>query len=978
MFDPSSKPRVFGQHPGTNFPAAIAAGLRDRAQERPELLAEVEVFTNTRRMARQIKDALSQGPAMILPRIRLVTDISRDMALSDVKPAVSSLRRRLELSQLVAQLIDTDPSLAPRAAVFDLADSLAALMSEMHDEGVAPETIQGLTVQVDADHWERALEFVKIVERYFGSDSSEPYSEEARQRVVISRLIESWNSAPPAHPILIAGSTGSRGTTRMLMEAAARQAQGAVILPGFDFSMPQKVWDSFDRDDPAHDHPQYRYVTLLDRLDLMPGDIREFHAAGAPNESRNRLVSLAMRPAPVTDEWLAEGPGFSGLNDACDQITLLEAPTPRSEALCIALTLRAAAETGKTAALISPDRMLTRQVTAALDRWRIEPDDSAGEPLAQTPPGRLLRQVAGLFGRKLTAETLLALLKHPLVMAASSARGQHLLWTRSLELWIRKTGVPFPTPEHFAAWADGSDAAQTTWAAWVGDLLCGLQEIAPAPIPEMLARHLHITRALVAGPEGEDDSPLWARPAGQEARKFVTSVELNGPYGGVIGPLDYIELLTNTMSRHEVRDPSEPHPNIMIWGTLEARVQGADLVILGGLNDGIWPAQPTPDPWLSRAMRRDAGLLSPEQFIGLSAHDFQQAVGAREILLTRAVRDAESQTVASRWLNRLTNLLGGMSQEGREALDAMRGRGDALIAMADQVEFAAPIPPAPRPSVKPPVSARPTTLSVTQIQTLIRDPYAIYAREVLGLRALNPLRQQPDAPVRGSVFHRVFELFLREHDDFTDSAALIRIAREVLEEEAPWPTVRAFWLAQIERLADWFILTEHARRALGTPAGFEPYGRMKFPNTDFTLRGKADRIDTDESGAAIIYDYKTGSIPTKPQRLHFDRQLLLEAAMMEAGAFANLGPHPVKAVTYIGLGSTRKVDTEFVSQEDIAKTLSEVEALIQTYQSRTQGYSARRAMMLSGYDSDYDQLSRRGEWDDSTPVTPMEVGDDDE
>ena len=77
---------------------------------------------------------------------------------------------------------------------------------------------------------------------------------------------------------------------------------------------------------------------------------------------------------------------------------------------------------------------------------------------------------------------------------------------------------------------------------------------------------------------------------------------------------------------------------VHIYGPLEARLQSADLLMLGGLNEATWPPETRSDPWLSRPMRRDLGLDPPERRIGLSAHDFAQSLGAPEIVLTRAAK----------------------------------------------------------------------------------------------------------------------------------------------------------------------------------------------------------------------------------------------------------------------------------------------------------------------------------------------------
>jgi ATP-dependent helicase/nuclease subunit B len=449
-------------------------------------------------------------------------------------------------------------------------------------------------------------------------------------------------------------------------------------------------------------------------------------------------------------------------------------------------------------------------------------------------------------------------------------------------------------------------------------------------------------------------------------------------HGPALPVRDYPTLLRGILDRAEVRDPIAPHPGIMIWGTIEARVQGAELVILGGLNEGIWPALPDPDPWLNRQMRRDAGLLLPERRIGLSAHDFQQAIAAPEVLLTRATRDAEAETVPSRWLNRLTNLLGGLPG-GKPALSDMRARGDTWLALAALLE---PKPdevtPAPRPSPRPPIEARPRRLSVTQIRTLIRDPYAIYAREILRLSPVNPLRQEPDAPLRGNVLHDIFEAFVRDRRPETPDEAkarLLAIADEKLAEGAPWPVARRLWRAKLERIADRFVAEEAQRARRGEPVAIEGTGALAFPELDFTLTAKADRIDRDADGSVTIYDYKSGTIPSKKQVKAYDKQLLLEAIIAAEGGFRDLPPAEVAGVAYIGLGSRDGTAPLDLSDPDLdlAATRARFRDLIRAYQDPATGYTSRRAMEREGHGGDYDHLARYGEWDEGTLPRPEDV-----
>ncbi|MYM55339.1 double-strand break repair protein AddB [Thalassovita mangrovi] len=976
MFDPS-KPRIFGIPSGSDFPKVLVEGLMQRHGDAPpEDLARATLMVNTRRMARRIRDLFDAGPALLLPRIGLVTDPAMGRVLPDIPDAVSPLRRRLEVAQLVSRLLDSQPDLAPRASLYDLSDSLAALMDEMQGEGVAPDVLRNLDVSDESGHWKRALNFLDIVQHYF-EDSIDAPDSETRARMIVTALTGDWAANPPQTPLIVAGSTGSRGTTMLLMKAVAKLPQGAIVLPGFDFDMPLSGWDDLDDALAAEDHPQYRFRKLMNELGIGPQDVQPWTDTPAPCPPRNRLLSLALRPAPVTDRWLEEGPQLQDLDQACADLTVIEAQSQRDEALAIALRLRRAADEGITAALITPDRMLTRQVTSALDRWGIVPDDSAGTPLQLSPPGRFLRHVSALFHRKLTSESLLTLLMHPLTHSGGE-RGPHLLLTRELELHIRRTGMPFPDPVQMRAWAAVIDRPMAVaWMEWLIENFIDKDTGGEIALTDHVERHMILAEAIANGSAPSGDSALWSGDSGLAAQGVVATLSGEAEHGGILSASDYADMFGAILSQGEVRNPDEPHPKILIWGTLEARVQGADLVILGGLNEGSWPEMPNPDPWLNRRMRHDAGLLLPERRIGLSAHDFQQAAGAPQVWMTRSVRSDDAETVPSRWLNRMTNLLNGLPGQGGDvALAGARARGDEWLALARKLEEPGTTPAAPRPSPRPPVASRPNRLSVTEIKRLIRDPYAIYARHVLRLRPLDPLMRAPDALLRGIVTHSVLERFI--HECRADPAALTaqrlnEIADTVLAQNVPWPDIRALWAARIGRIADWFVASEKERQARAVPTYFEEKGEVGIDGIDFTLVGKADRIDMDDMGRAHIYDYKTGAPPSAKQQRIFDKQLLLEAAMISRGGFPDIGLADVAEATFIGLGSKPAEVAAPLEDEPVEQVWDKFETLIQSYFQPEQGYTARRALFKDSDISDYDQLSRFGEWDVTSEPEPEDL-----
>jgi ATP-dependent helicase/nuclease subunit B len=363
----------------------------------------------------------------------------------------------------------------------------------------------------------------------------------------------------------------------------------------------------------------------------------------------------------------------------------------------------------------------------------------------------------------------------------------------------------------------------------------------------------------------------------------------------------------------------------------------------------------------------------------LAAHDFQQAIAAPKVILTRAIRNAEAETVPSRWLYRMTSLLDGLrgDQNGDKALAEMRARGREwqLLAQAlDKPEK--PIAPMTRPSPCPPIEVRPKLLSVTEIQTLIRDPYAIYAKHVLRLTALDPLRPTPDPRLRGTIIHRVFQEFSLATKSGLPSDAvdlLLSIADDVFAEEIPWPATRRIWRARLARNAKWFVETEGARRKMATPTHFETKGHIPIPNTPVAIKGTADRIDVAVDGQLIIYDYKTGAPPSANVIQNFDKQLLIEAAMAENGGFNDTGPSPVSALVYIGLARTPKEQNIDLTKHSVSDVWDGLSELIGQYQSLTKGYTSRRAMQKEADERDFDHLARFHEWDVSDASDPQVV-----
>lgn len=971
--------RVFALPAGCDFPAALVAGLQARlAGQSPESMARVTLYVNTERMQSRIKQIFAAKGAAFLPKLRLITQLDQDPRLA-LPVAESPLRQQLQLATLIDGLLRAQPDLAPKSSVYDLAFSLSALLDEMQGEDVSPVAVGRLDVSGHSAHWARSQAFLNIVAPLFAQGTGTS----ARQRRAAKMLADLWAADPPHDPILIAGTTGSRKATAEFMQTVLSLPQGAVILPGFDMDMPTALWQHLDEALTSEDHPQYRFASLMKRLDIGRDDVALWHDTPAPAPDRNKLISLALRPAPVTDQWLRDGPSLPDLPPATEGLTLIEAPSARAEALAIALVLREAAEKEIKAALITPDRILSRQVTAALDRFGIIPDDSAGIPLALTAAGRFLRHAAALRVETLSIERLITLLKHPLTWSGAE-RGSHLLFTRELELHLRRHGPAYPDHASLTTWAKArSFSGVLPWAdslRAVFDAPCDQQ---PRPLAQHIAQHIALAEQLARGDQAEGSGDLWQGEAGAAAQKLLAQLQEAADAASAMSAQDYRHLFDTLIQSQTVRAPQIAHPNILIWGTIEARVQGCDLVILGGLNEGVWPKTPDPDPWLNRKMRASAGLLLPDRQIGLSAHDFQQAIGAPKVVLTRALRNADSETIPSRWLNRLKNLTKGLPEKrGPEALQDMIARGEAWLDLARAIDTPSAeltkltaLQPSPRPAPVPPLSSRPRELPVTAIERLITNPYQIYARYILGLRRLDPMRAVADARDQGTAVHLILEKFVKTRPE-TESRSAARarlhdIARQVFSEEIAFPASRALWLAKLMHVADFFFSQD--QKWGGVAQIIEKQGRYRLPDLDFTLTARPDRIDCLPDGQLHLIDYKTGEIPNKEAQARHKKQLLFTAVMAQNGAFSTLGAQSVAKISYVSLARGKKAEETDLTPEIMDTEAQILHDLVAAYFSPDQGYAARRAD-FSQKSGDYDHLMRFGEWDTSDPVRPILVG----
>ncbi|MGH7022422.1 MAG: double-strand break repair protein AddB [Caulobacteraceae bacterium] len=982
-FPAGAAPRWYSIAAHRPFLDDLAAGLmRGLAPEGPEALSRATMLLPNRRTARALRDAFlarSGGRAILPPLMRALGDLDEneppfepaDLAF-DLPPAIGAERRRFELAGLVAENEQLLERRLDADAALGLADALASFLDAVQIEEIDGDVDLAAVVEGDyAEHWRKSADFLDIAVTAWPRRLADiGLMDVAQRRVALLRRLEArWRETPPDGVLIAAGSTGSTKATADLLGAIARAPRGAVVLPGLDTSLAETAWAAAD-----DQHPQGALRRLLARAGVARGEVRPWPGSEETvgvARWRRRVINEALRPADLTADWLKviddlerEAPGSIGQGLA--GLTLMTARGEEEAAGAAALMLRQALETpGRTADLVTPDAALARRVEARLARWNITADSSVGQPLALSPPAVLAQLAARASADPLDPVVLLALVKHPTtrlgldpdvldrartVLERRALRGPRVCEWSALER--RLIGGP----------GDGAGALDLIYR-----LRAALAPAADAFVGETATAGM-AARALAETLEAVADADLWRGQAGEALAGVFARLMDESEALPPVTRRGFVQLLEGLLAREPVRPGGASHPRLRILGVLEARLLRADLIILAGLEEGLWPAAAPIDPFLSRPMRAKLGLPVPERRIGLAAHDFAQAACAPEVVLLHTARRGGAPTVQSRWLWRLNTLIAGagLTPPARPEVLAWARAIDAPIA-----DPPPSLATAQRPRPAPPVTTRPRELPVTAVERWVRDPYAVYAQRILGLRPLDPPDASVDALARGLAIHKAFERFALAHPTALPpdaEQAFEALILEELETSGMAAASMARERALARNLAPWVIAFERRRRA-GARLLVEQSGRMEWtaPGGPFALTARADRIEA-RADVADILDFKTGRTPSQKQvEAGLSPQLTLTAAILAAGGFADLGRTQPGELLYVRVRGGRVPGEEAARDKGDAAALAEaalagLKRRVARFDDPRTPYLSRAATEFMGDAGDFDHLARLWEW----------------
>mgnify|MGYP003392285348 CR=1 FL=1 len=967
------------------FADALAAGLIRRFGRDPMLLARGIVLLPNNRAKRTITDAFvrASGGGLLLPRLVAIGDAEAseaagaaiDPADDDAPepPAIAPLTRQLILARLVSEERARAGTPIDAAEAVRLAGELARTLDQMLVEEVPPRALRDLEMATElSDHWQRALASFEVVLDRWPQELARIGAIDLadRRAQLLERLGKRWHASPPPGFVCAAGITTAAPAIARLLRVVSDMPQGMVIFPGLATDMHEAEWQALGPHKPdsatgqrrrsIEAHPQFQLKLLLERMGVNRAEVVTWREGGGHDAGavRGRAVANALAPAEFTGKWTSLPAEARRLSD----VRTVELATPAAEAQAIALALREVLETpGKTAAVVTPDRALARRVAAHCARWGIAIDDSAGRPLSILPSGTLLTVLAEAAAQDFAPLALLALLKHPLVRFGE-ARLAWLEGVRAFDLALRGprpitglAGIAAHLREGDSRSAHVRRAAEAWWPQ-AAALLAPIAEVfdkGPQPLGQLIAAVRGAAQALCG------DS-IWSGVAGRAAAELLADIEGQAGSGpSLVDPQSLAPLLRTLMDDIAVRPPQGGHPRLAIYGLIEARLQTADLMILGGLNEGVWPGQPAPDPWLAPRIRTELGLPGLDRRIGLAAHDLASALGAPEVLITRSRRDAKSPAIPSRFWLRLEAMSGGLP------------RARDLEGWATALDTPATYDPANRPEPIVPADLRPKRISVTEVDRLKADPYAFYARRVLGLEALDAVDADPSAAWRGTAVHAILEAWAKEDRCAPDQ--LHARAMAMLRDARTHPMMRALWQPRLIEAIDWIVFKMGEQADTGRSVLMaEESGVITIAGVE--LRGKADRIDRLGDGGLGIVDYKTGKPPSAAAvRAGYSLQLGLLGLIAERGGFDGIagtaGAFEYWSMARSGEGFGKvssPVDPEGKRDRIVTADFTKIAAhnfieAAAMWLTGNEPFTAKLAPEYAPY-ADYDQLMRRDEW----------------
>ncbi len=423
--------------------------------------------------------------------------------------------------------------------------------------------------------------------------------------------------------------------------------------------------------------------------------------------------------------------------------------------------------------------------------------------------------------------------------------------------------------------------------------------------------------------ENEQDVPIWQSIKNMSDILCANDIVLN--------IFDARAFVMDAIGSVTIRPNKKDDCNVCVLGTIESRMQTADVIILTGLNEGMFSALGYENAWLPRDVATKIGLPSPNRKVSLMALDFMTLSCAKEVYWLRSKQSGGALTTESRFLSRIRVACSDII-EAKDVLESVRALDNVKY---EPLDYSAPTPPIDKSDVY-----------VTELELLIHNPYAFYVKHILRLKKLDDYWVLPDARKFGTIVHDVIE----KATDYTADSLIEQMDARAKQELESNSILFYFWHKRFCEIAPFFEEYFKDKKKVYK----EISGVVKIAGRN--VRARADMVMD-----GIVADIKTGAAPTKKQLLDATMpQIPLEGYIMQSGGFLvkNISNIPILQFLQLKKGDVQKFEyKDDEAQAMIDASVQKIKELFGQYSTdKIAAYEYRESVGAKYHE--YDDLAR--------------------
>jgi|GEM_PF-2463366 len=922
-----------------NFLQNIIKGLKERVE--PSLFSKAIILLPSHRSCRELERILvSDYKDVMIPKIIPIASLEENLSfeifesLNAIPKSITYTKAKFLLADLIKNKTKSDDMKA--SDYLNIASGLMKLIMKFEKEDIPISNIDKAFTGDHPIHIEKILNYLQVISNGWPKllSTLDIVTQITRRNLFIKKLIKKWEELPPSYPIIIAGSTGTFRTTQMLVQSISKFKNSFVILQGVD-SLKYFEDQSIDES-----HPSFQLNLLLKNLGAQLKDIESWYTERITSSKYN-FASILFKKEHITIPR----------SEIPDQnIEYIECISLQEETNLISIKIRELLEFGhKNIGIISNNKSIRIRLKNTLKLWDIESECSDEMAINSTSQIKLILSIFRVVHENFTPITLLTLLTNEL----------HVL-DHDLKNSISNLEIKYL--RGIRKYRNISDLIQKAKNNGDNDIVTLLEKTLNylKPLFNTLNSKSHklksLIHILIKVSEDISAQEIWSDDIGEKVHKIIHSILEDIPEENKINLDEFETIFSEVLREHNVSSKLNINKRVSILSPIESRLLSFDYTILAGLNEKSWPETPETDPWLSATFYNQFKIASPHIAIGQSANDFLSLLQQDNVLITRSINDNNAPQIPSRWLTKIELWFqaAGILNKLKSSVSPLKILAKNLYTPESFVKYSAPTP-------KPEINLRPSKLSVTQIEKLMRDPYSVYALKILKLKPLEKLDKTPDQLEFGNFIHKVLDDFSRssknlEPQNYLDT--ILQIGDQLLADMISNPVMHKIWQPRFYKIAAWIAEYEINIRKTKTVETEVTYSMVI--GKDFTLIAKVDRIEYDSKANTVsILDFKTGTIPTNEDiKNGFSPQLTLEALLIEEN-HQNLH---VSDMTYIQLASGKRLGQITKVQGDEIQIITAAKKgilyLVEQYEDINTPYLVCPNLRKSPTYNDFEHLER--------------------